>query len=133
QALWQLSGSIYHQGTVYSATAVAIPFLLRLALDTRLPDRSKLCELLDALATSAAVDPAKLRKAWAWRREKFGEIFAKLTEEMAEGEVADFLAVRRALLDRMDSIKALQSDSDPEVVKLAASIVKHLEPDRRAT
>jgi hypothetical protein len=133
QALWQLFGSIYHQGTLYSATAVATPFLLRLVLDTRLPDRSKLCELLDALAASATVDPSKLRKAWAWRRENFGEIFMKPTEEMAESKVANFLAVRRVFLDRMDSIKALQSDSDTEVPRWAASIVKRLESDSRAT
>lgn len=126
QALGQLFGSIYHQGTIYSATAVAVPFLLQLATDKRLPDRSKLCELLEAVAESAAVDPTKLRAAWAWQRKNFGEIFAKPTAEMAEAEVANFLAVRQAFLDCLDAIETLQSDSDPNVANKAASILRSL-------
>ena len=42
QALWELSGSIYHQGTIYPATAMALPFLLGLASDRRTPDRVKI-------------------------------------------------------------------------------------------
>lgn len=127
QALWQLFGSIYHQGTIYSATAVAVPFLLRLASDKRLPGRFQLCELLDAIAESAVVDPVKLREAWAWRLKHFGEIFAKPTAEMAEDEIADFLAVRRAFHDRLDVLRDLRSDSDPDVAKIAASISQRVE------
>jgi hypothetical protein len=132
-ALWQLFGSIYHQGTIYSATAVAVPFLLPLALDGRLPDRPKLCELLEAVAKSAAADPAKLRENWAFRAKHFGECYAKPTAEMADEEVANFLAVRRALLDRLGAIQELQSDSDPEVARAAASILGHLERAGKAT
>ncbi|KAK2759457.1 hypothetical protein FQN54_002935 [Arachnomyces sp. PD_36] len=32
QAVWQLFGNIYHQGTVYDATEYAVPFLARLAV-----------------------------------------------------------------------------------------------------
>ena len=127
QALWQLFGSIYHQGTIYSATAAAVRFLLRLALDKRLPDRAKLCELLDAVAESAAIDPVALRKAWAWRRKSFGEIYAKPTAQMAEDEVANFLAVRRAFLDCVNPIKELRADSDPGIANSADSILRHLE------
>jgi hypothetical protein len=133
QALWQLLGSIYHQGTLYSATAAATPFILQLALDTRLPDRSKPCEVLDALAESAAVDPAKLRETWEWRRKNFGEIYSKPTAEMAEEEVANFLAVRRALLSRRSKLQQLRSEKDPEVAKLAGSILKHLDHSGEAT
>jgi hypothetical protein len=132
-ALWQLSGSIYHQGTIYSATAVAVPFLLQLALDRRLPDRPELCELLDEVAKSAAADPAKLREKWAFLGKNFGEVFAKPTAEMAEDELANFLAVRQAFLDRLGALQELQSDSDPEVAKVAASIVRHLERAGKAT
>ena len=31
-ALWRLSGNIYHQGTRYTATAPAIPYLVEAAL-----------------------------------------------------------------------------------------------------
>src|SRR5260370_16330581 len=80
QALWELGGSIYHQGTIYAATAAALPFLLRLASDRRVPDRAKIWELLDAIAESSAIDPERIRETLAWRRKNFGEIYPKPTE-----------------------------------------------------
>jgi hypothetical protein len=65
QALWELGGSIYHQGTIYAATAVALPFLLRLASDRKVPDRAKIWKLVDAIAESSAIDPERIREAWA--------------------------------------------------------------------
>jgi hypothetical protein len=126
QALWELFGSIYHQGTIYSATAAALPFLLRLALDERFPDRPKLCELLDAVAESAAVDPARLKETWAWRRKNFGEIYDKSTDELAAEEIANSAAVRQAFLDRVDAIQKLMADSNAEVSEYAASILEQI-------
>lgn len=133
QALWQLFGSIVHQGTLYPATGVATPFLVRLCLDTRLPDRAKLMELLDALARNAAIDPAQLKAAWAWRFKNFGEIFAKPCAEMAEDEVASFHTVRGILLTHRGAFQELCADPDSEVAGKAASILKRLEACRDAT
>ncbi len=133
QAAWQLLGSLYHQGTLYPATTVAAPFLVRLALDKRLPDRSKVLEVLDALAESAAVDPAKIRKTWEWGRKNFGERYSKPSAEMAEDEVASFLGVRRALLAHRAGFQELVSDKDAETAKLARSILKHLDRCKEAT
>src|SRR3984885_12690474 len=44
--LWQLFGNIWHQGTVYEATAYAVPFLIELAADRRTPDRLGILSLL---------------------------------------------------------------------------------------
>jgi HEAT repeat protein len=49
-ALTKLYGNIFHQGSRYEATAYAVPFLARLALDRRRPHRDAIVHLLVALA-----------------------------------------------------------------------------------
>ena len=53
QALWQLWGNIHHQGTVYSASAPAVPFLARLAGTASIPDddRARLVALIAAISS----------------------------------------------------------------------------------
>ena len=52
EALSWLFGTIWHQGTVYEATASAVPFLARIARQDRLPpdDRAMVVALLGAIA-----------------------------------------------------------------------------------
>ncbi len=50
KAFYAAYGNIWHQGTVYSATAPAVPFLLELAAAPTLPDRHRVLELLFHLA-----------------------------------------------------------------------------------
>jgi hypothetical protein len=49
-ALHELYGNIFHQGSRYEATAHAVPFLVRLALDPQTPQRDEIVHLLVALA-----------------------------------------------------------------------------------
>jgi len=70
QAAWQLLGSIYHQGTLYPATTVAAALLGAPCIGQAASDRSKVLEVLDALAESAAVDPDKIRETWALASEE---------------------------------------------------------------
>ena len=49
--LWHLYGNIWHQGTVYEATAYAVPFLIELAASALVPDRIGILGLLAAIAT----------------------------------------------------------------------------------
>jgi hypothetical protein len=131
QALWDLSGSIYHQGTIYPATAVALPFLLRLACDPRTPDPIEIWELLEVIAESSAVDPMKIRETWAWRRKNFGEVFAKPSEEMAGDEVDTIANVRNAFLANIERIR--QAANGPEVRKNLPSILEYLESGPKST
>ena len=94
KALSQLDGSIYHQGTLYPATAHAIPFLVRLATDPVLPNRRDICEFLEAIAESCGFDRDKIRQVWAWQKEHFGERFRLPSEKMAEEEIAAYDASR---------------------------------------
>lgn len=50
----ELYGTIWHQGTVYEASAYAVPFLLRLFADQRTPDRHAVLEMLQSLAAGSS-------------------------------------------------------------------------------
>ncbi len=56
-ALDRLANSICHQGSVYPASAAAVPFLARLALDPTQPDRPGIIWLL-AMVARGATDPS---------------------------------------------------------------------------
>lgn len=52
---WQtLYSNIWHQGTVFEASAYAVPFFLRLLADPRTPDRLSLFGMLQSLATGSS-------------------------------------------------------------------------------
>lgn len=48
--LWHLYGNIWHQGTVYEATAFAVPFLIEIASDPQTLDRKGVLGLLADIA-----------------------------------------------------------------------------------
>jgi len=52
QARYWLSASIHHQGSIYSATGPAVPFLVRLACDPRTRERAWIVRFLADLAVS---------------------------------------------------------------------------------
>jgi hypothetical protein len=52
--LWCLFGNIWHQGTVYEATAYAVPFLIELAADRNTPDRTGILHLVASIATGSS-------------------------------------------------------------------------------
>jgi hypothetical protein len=56
KALWELWGNIHHQGTVYEASAYAVPFLARLAMDDAVPAaaRTELIALIAAVAAGSS-------------------------------------------------------------------------------
>ncbi|PSL54053.1 hypothetical protein B0I31_107107 [Saccharothrix carnea] len=60
EALEHLFGSIYHQGTLYSATPWAVPFVARLAADPGTPRRVGLVHLLGAIAETGDASPEVL-------------------------------------------------------------------------
>jgi hypothetical protein len=51
QALYDLYGNIFHQGTRYEATAYAVPFLLEALADPTRDDRAEMLRLLSGIAT----------------------------------------------------------------------------------
>lgn len=61
-----LSGSIWHQGTVYEATAYAVPFLIEALQNKRVIDKEWLLSLLSNLAAGSSHD-AEQGKLWVQR------------------------------------------------------------------
>jgi hypothetical protein len=53
-ALSALYGNIWHQNTVFAATAHAVPFLVELAASGRVPDRDGVLRLLSAIANGTS-------------------------------------------------------------------------------
>ncbi|MHA1230817.1 MAG: hypothetical protein ACTSRP_11635 [Candidatus Helarchaeota archaeon] len=53
KALWKLYGNIYHQGTLYSATLPAIPFLFELLESSEVENKDKIVEYLITLAINS--------------------------------------------------------------------------------
>lgn len=50
RALYDLHSTIWHQGTVYEATAYAVPFLLELLREPAVPDKAEILGLLQVIA-----------------------------------------------------------------------------------
>ncbi|WP_425397402.1 hypothetical protein [Aeoliella sp.] len=126
-SLWQLFGSIYHQGSIYTATAVAVPFLLQIAGDARVPDRANVGDLLLDIANSSAIHEEKIRKQWKRRRDDFGDFYAKNWEENAEYEIESVASVRRAFADNIAAVRELSSDPDARVSTIGEAILENLE------
>jgi tetratricopeptide (TPR) repeat protein len=57
RAYYHLHGNIWHQGTVYEASAYAVPFLIRMAAYAGTPDRPSLLNLITALAKGEECGP----------------------------------------------------------------------------
>ena len=91
------TGTSWHQGTVYSATAAAVPFLYELLAQPAVKGRSGIAHLLACVAAGRgylevhAVHPSG-EKSW---RELFARRGESLEEEMAR-EAAVTASVRRA-------------------------------------
>jgi hypothetical protein len=62
-ALYDLYGTIWHQGSVYSATAAAVPFLVQQALADRYPDRARVVKLLADVCEGYGDDSPAVRAA----------------------------------------------------------------------
>lgn len=113
QALLQY---IWHQGTVYSATALAVPVLFELLDSSGTPDRSMIATLI---ATIAGGEPPFARcegnpqEADKWRRIQ-DQSGRSLDVEIAEGRQF-FSEIRKQIAARLDLLYPYIRDSDPEV------------------
>jgi hypothetical protein len=100
--LWQLFGNIWHQGTVYEATAYAVPFLIELAADRQTPDRVGILSLLAEIARGTSYhdvhgnrsnDPdfeANRSRELSWVRQAHEAVAAGFTQFVAlTGEPGD--------------------------------------------
>ncbi len=121
-AAYELYGNIWHQGTVYSATAAAVPFLYELLAQPDVKGRSGIAHLLACIAAGRgylevhAVSPFG-EKSW---REILAKRGKALEEEMAH-EAAVTASVRRAASTGLPALIPYLKDDEPEIRRAVAS------------
>lgn len=116
--LWHLFGTIWHQGTVYQATAYAVPFLIELAACALVPDRLGVLELLAAIATGSS----------------FRDVHGNLLNEpdFAERKAVELKWVEQAHAAVASGVSAFLAMTREETdVRLAAAHVLALLPEHR--
>ncbi|MEV7782238.1 HEAT repeat domain-containing protein [Kitasatospora sp. NPDC088351] len=121
KALIDLYGNIFHQGSRYQASAVAVPFLARMAADASLPGRPEVLGLLASLAIGydeahlpGGVDVAGCRRETAEFRAKGparirAEYDAWVAEAAGEGE-RRVREIRREAFDFDDQLRYLETE-----------------------
>jgi hypothetical protein len=138
EALYDLYGNIWHQGTVYEATAYAVPFLLQLAANPRVPDRAELVGFLAALANgmaNARSDADRARQAVSKGRQLFldllvgpdrllraaaAHVIARVPEMDCHGAICSALGQEQDSLARAGMLIALgESNTDTHGVRAA--------------
>jgi HEAT repeat protein len=121
EALFQY---LWHQGTVYAATAAAVPILFDLLESASTPDRSAVAVLLAAIADGEPPfkrcedDPEEAQK---WR-EILGRSNRSLDAEMEAGRRYG-LANRERISAGLDSLYPYLRDPDPEVRRYVATAI----------
>jgi hypothetical protein len=103
-ALGALFGNVWHQGTVYEATAAAVPFLVELAARTGAPDRDVVLALVGCIA----------------RGQSYHAVHAPSRRERVARETAWVRAAHAAVRAEAATLVALLRDEDPGVRAAAA-------------
>ncbi len=109
EAIHELYGTIWHQGTVYEATAYAVPFLIEL-LQERIPDRHEIVGLLQAVATGSSY----LDVHGGFDRHRKGRQTSQFQEDLAR-ELQWVKAARDAVMSGLDTYLALAADDDQQL------------------
>jgi len=144
EALHELYGNIWHQGTVYDATAHVVPFLIELSVDETQPERREILRLLSFLASGSSyrdqhahmklLDHLKQRPDWESELEKERGWVRAATQAVAVGiphyfdllknpdprirEAATHLLgtlAERTVVDQLQLWRAIQVEADPVV------------------
>jgi hypothetical protein len=129
EAVYELLGNIWHQGTVYSASAAAVPFLFELLASPDVPDKAGITLVLASVAAGVgylevhAVDDIG-ESTW---RDILGQQGKSLEGEL-EREADEVGAVRRAVSPNLRALAPYLNDDDPEVrVAVAGALANYPE------
>jgi len=109
-----LFGNIWHQGTVYPATAAAVPFLYELLTAQGVPCKRDVASLLSAIAVGRGYFEVHAVGKFGeptWRRILGKE--GKTLEAELEREAAEIRAVRRAVSVGLPHLMPYLRDEDP--------------------
>jgi hypothetical protein len=99
EALFQLMGNVWHQGTVYEASSLVVPFLAKMLCSPEVPDHSIIAMLLASIADGHSYLEVHVSPS-AIDRETWQQVLAaqgKVLDEQAELEQKWVNAVRDAV------------------------------------
>jgi hypothetical protein len=114
-AVYELFGNIWHQGTVYPATAAAIPFLYELLNSPHVPAKSDIAGLLACIAAgSGYLDVHRVSASGEERWRKILTKRGKSLEDELQREAAVTNSVRRATSVRLLDLLPHLRDREPE-------------------
>lgn len=120
-AIDELFGNIWHQGTVYPATAAAVPFLYELLNAPNVPAKSDIAGLLACIAAGSGyleVHGISEFGERTWRK-ILSEKGKSLEDEM-EREASETRSVRRAAATRLLGLLPYLSDPEPGIRRVVA-------------
>lgn len=121
RALYELFGNVWHQGTVYPATAAAVPFLYELLTTPDVPGRAGIAQLLACIADGVgylAVHAAGDYGEPTWR--KILDEQGQTLEGELKRERAEIDAVRQAASVGLPHLVPYLKDGESEVRRLVA-------------
>jgi hypothetical protein len=121
QAVYELFGNIWHQGTVYPATAAAVPYLYELLSAPGIPAKSDIAGLLASIAAGSGYLEVHAvgdygEKRW---RKILTEKDKSLEEEMGR-EASETHSVREAAAARLLDLLPYLRDPEPENRRVVA-------------
>ena len=117
-ALWSLRVSIFHQETLYSATAAAVPFLLKLASIPSIPNRIEIMQFLANIVRECRFD----------RLEISGQIEQQLPPKgEAEFHSDPAVAIYFILQKKIELLTKLRFDGDPYIEDGAVLILNEMD------
>lgn len=118
-AIWELFGNIWHQGTVYDATAHAVPFLIELVASDEVQGRDGILELLRCISAGRSyLDVHQTMDCYHSERES-PEFKAIITQELGWVEAA-----HAAVVEGTDVYLRCLHDPEDEVRKTAARVLR---------
>jgi HEAT repeat protein len=121
RAIHELFGTIWHQGTVYPASAAAVPFLYELLTAPGVPGKSDIAYLLASIADGAGYLEVHALGDFGeptWREILGGE--GKTLEGELAREAAEVDSVRRACSAGLAHLAPFLGDGEPEVRRVVA-------------
>ena len=119
EAFHALLMTILHQGSLYSATVAAIPFLLRIVATPSHPARVETMVLLGMIVDECRFDDYRKRQeAMLAAGEDLRKYFGGETDLVA--------AIFKALWAEMDLLERLQSDADPSIRDMVDEVLEEL-------
>lgn len=121
QALWNLIMEIFHQGTIYLATATAVPFLLKLVSISAVPNRVGITQFISDIVKECRFDKYKHPQK-ANKKSLYND-----NDEHPEKHFSEpVAAIYDALWDKIDLLQALQADEDPVIREEVTFILEQL-------